>query len=158
MQTEDGATRWGTVDLALHGDGVGQRLMRFADWLMGECMNYALREIWCEQVWIDRNTHQQTARVLFGIQSLAEMKAARNSLGFHLVKPTEWRRHFLGPLPRGTRRRDFKRLACERCRVLGYDIKTDDEADALGILDYALARAKVASLTGAGPLFVDGAR
>lgn len=39
---------------------------------------------------------------------------------------------------KGSARDELKRLTIERCRQLGFAPRKDDEADALGILDYAL--------------------
>lgn len=38
---------------------------------------------------------------------------------------------------RASAREDLKALTIARCRVLGFMVKNDDEADAIGILDYA---------------------
>jgi hypothetical protein len=62
------------------------------------------------------------------------------------VKATEtqihqatWRRHFVGVIPRGTKRVDLKAMAFKRARELGFDPACDDESDALGLLDFMLS-------------------
>lgn len=54
------------------------------------------------------------------------------------INITSWRRHFLGKMPRGTKTKTLKELSMERCRQFGWAPRGDDEADALGLLDYAL--------------------
>lgn len=149
----DGKTESGVIDLTLAGSNVGRRLLRCRSNLQHLVERFDVSAVWCEKVWVNEKTHQETARVLFGIQAIAEMVAAEPGRTFHLVQPVTWRAHFLGKVPRGTKRKELKRLAIDRCRMLGIEPRTDDEAEAVGILDYGLAQAKLASLTGAGPLF-----
>lgn len=54
------------------------------------------------------------------------------------VNNASWRKHFIGPQKRGTKRKTLKDLTIERCQQFGWAPRCDDEADALGILDYAL--------------------
>lgn len=49
-----------------------------------------------------------------------------------------WRRHFIGSMKRGTKTKDLKDYTIERCQQFGWRPRNSDEADALGILDYAL--------------------
>lgn len=55
------------------------------------------------------------------------------------VHQATWRRHFIGSMKRGTKRMDLKDFVIARCRELGMEPRNDDEADALGILDYDLS-------------------
>jgi hypothetical protein len=48
-----------------------------------------------------------------------------------------WRRFFVGK-GAGEKTATFKTWAIERCRQLGWSVRTHDEADALGILAYAI--------------------
>lgn len=54
------------------------------------------------------------------------------------VHMATWRRHFIGSQKRGTKRPELKAMVMDRCRQLGFTPRNDDEADALGILDYDL--------------------
>lgn len=66
----------------------------------------------------------------------------------HAVAVQAWRSHFLGKgwslrgLPKDQRRRELKAAVRRQCKILGWPAKNDDEADALGILDYACAQEK----------------
>jgi len=54
------------------------------------------------------------------------------------INLSSWRKHFVGSMPRGTKRKEWKDYAIERCQQYGWRPRNDDEADALGLLDYAL--------------------
>jgi len=53
------------------------------------------------------------------------------------VPMATWRRHFLGKMPRATKSAELKDLAMQRCRQLGFKPAKHDEAEAIGLLDYA---------------------
>ena len=62
------------------------------------------------------------------------------------VPPSTWRKHFLG---RGTGKRDdMKRAAIVRCSQLGWETFDDNQADALGLMDYARACFRVSATVG----------
>lgn len=85
------------------------------------------------------NTNIDTLRVLAGLAAHAESYAF--AAGLRLVKRVNistWRRHFVGKMPRGTKTKQWKDYAIERCRQYGFTPRRDDEADALGLLDYAI--------------------
>jgi hypothetical protein len=54
------------------------------------------------------------------------------------VNVATWRRHFIGPMPRGTKSPDLKAMTMKRARELGFSPVGYDEADAIGILDHQL--------------------
>jgi hypothetical protein len=61
--------------------------------------------------------------------------------GLRTVMPvniSSWRRHFIGKMPRGTKTKQWKDYARERCRSYGWSPRTTDEADALGMMDYCI--------------------
>jgi|SRR5215831_11914647 len=53
------------------------------------------------------------------------------------------RKHFIGGNPA-----DAKQQVWHRCKVLGYDCKTDDESDAIAVWDFATGKLKVRELAG----------
>ena len=158
--SQDGAVESGVWDLRRHGSSVGERLFGFQTELAALLSDGGPAEhrvVVFETPWVGQKTHQQTARLLMSLAGVAEMVAWEAGAACYEVTAPTWRKHFLGKGrgsgKKGTRRADLKRLAVERCVQLGYVPKTSDEAEALGILDYALASLKAKSLTGAGPLF-----
>ena len=84
------------------------------------------------------NTNIDTLRVLAGLCAHAlSYGSARSLRNVQAVNVTSWRKHFLGKMARGTKSKQLKDYAIERCRQYGFQPRRDDEADALGILDYA---------------------
>lgn len=91
------------------------------------------------QIMLKGHTNVDVLRILAGIAAHVHSFAeARGWRGPHEINNTSWRRGFIGPQKRGTKRQTLKTLTIERCRQLGLSPRCDDEADALGVLDYAL--------------------
>lgn len=84
------------------------------------------------------HTNIDSIRVLSGLAAHAASWAdAMSCRHARSVNMTTWRRHFLGKMPRATKSADLKQYAIERCRQLGFRPGRHDEAEAIGILDYA---------------------
>lgn len=82
-------------------------------------------------------TNIDTLRVLSGLAAITEYFAYGVGLRLCQAVPmASWRRHFIGRMPRGTKSKDWKQYAKERCAHYGWKVRTDDESDALGLLDY----------------------
>lgn len=77
---------------------------------------------------------------LYGLAAHIESIASIRMIPVERIDSRTWRRTFLGPEKdrKGVGTEVLKRMAVERCRDLGMDPETDDEADALGILDHVL--------------------
>lgn len=87
------------------------------------------------------NTNADALFILAGIAAHAHSFAyAKGWSGQRVIEVNiaTWRRHFIGPMKRGTKSKALKDYTGQRCRQLGWSPRNDDEADALGILDYAL--------------------
>lgn len=83
------------------------------------------------------HTNVDTLRVLAGLAAHAEsFAAALGCRSIQAVHQASWRKHFIGRMPRGTKTKAWKDYAMERCRQYGWKPRRDDEADALGLLDY----------------------
>lgn len=84
------------------------------------------------------HTNIDTLRVLGGLASHVESYCeARSCRSINAVNLSSWRATFIGKQKRGTKSATLKDLSIERCHQLGWKPKNDDEADALGLLDYA---------------------
>lgn len=82
-------------------------------------------------------TNIDSLRVLAGLAAHAESWADGMGLrSVQAVNVSTWRKHFIGSQKRGSKRATLKDLTIERCEQLGFKPRRDDEADALGILDY----------------------
>ena len=86
------------------------------------------------------HTTFETIYLAYGLHAHAASYAEAKGIRFHPVNQSVWRRHFLGAMKRGTKRVTLKQYAIERARQLGFTPRNDDEADAIGILDYACDR------------------
>lgn len=85
------------------------------------------------------HTNIDTLRVLAGLAAHVHSFAAAVGIPVPVeVNVSTWRRDFIGPQKRGTKRQTLKALCMERCRQLGFNPRYDDEADAIGLLDFAL--------------------
>lgn len=105
------------------------RLCKFEHLFFEEPLNPAI---------LQGHTNINSLRVLAGLaahaQSFGEAMGMRTINSVHL---NSWRATFIGKQKRGTKRATLKDLSIERCHQLGWNPKNDDEADALGLLDYA---------------------
>lgn len=89
---------------------------------------------------IQGHTTAETILLAYGLYAHAWSYCEAKGIRFYGTNQTVWRRHFLGPMKRGTKRQTLKALAVERARQLGVNPTNDDEADAFGVLDYACDR------------------
>lgn len=83
-------------------------------------------------------TNQDTLDLLIGLAMHAESWA--EAMGCRIIRDVHqatWRRHFLGKMPRATKSAELKDYAMVRCRQLGFKPLKHDQAEAIGILDYA---------------------
>lgn len=84
------------------------------------------------------HTNIDTLRVLSGLAAHAQSYGHAVRVRTQAVNITSWRKHFIGRMPRGTKSKELKDYAIERCQQYGWLPRKTDEADALGILDYAI--------------------
>lgn len=76
-------------------------------------------------------------KLLIGLYTMAEWWAHKLEIPFREVHMDDWRKHFIGVAKGG---RDFlKKKAVAECKSRGWSVKSDDEADAAGVLDFGLA-------------------
>jgi hypothetical protein len=80
-----------------------------------------------------------TIKALAGLAGHVESFCAAIGIQCQAVGLSTWRRHFVGSIPRGTKSADWKHMAMQRCRELGFDVIKHDAAEACGLLDYQLS-------------------
>ncbi len=79
-----------------------------------------------------------------GIVAIVELFALSRGLSIASYYPQSWRATFFAKAERAALKgKDWKRPAIERCRQLGFDPVTHDEAEAIAILDHHLHKAKI---------------
>lgn len=92
----------------------------------------------------DRATAFEVPFLLIGIAAhVNSFCAAKIIRRCEWIHSATWRRHYIGPMKRGRKKWELKDFVEARCRELGMAPRNDDEADALGILDYDLAIAGI---------------
>ncbi len=87
---------------------------------------------------VSGHTNIDTLQTLAGLAAHAESFAAAVKATARPVNVATWRRHFVGSVPRGTKSPDLKAMTMKRCRELGFAPVSNDEGDAIGLLDFAL--------------------
>lgn len=89
------------------------------------------------------HTTFDTLFLAYGLAAHAASFAEAKGVRFHATNQSVWRRHFIGAMKRGTKRATLKDYAMERARQLGMKPRNDDEADAIGVMDYGCDREQV---------------
>lgn len=119
------------------GQDVGWFLDAYHDWLTAMLDVHGPALVVFEAPFITERTHQETARKLMGLAVHTEFVCRRRGLEYREANNATVRKHFIGK-GRGDRA-TLKRLTIEACKARGWAPENDDEADALGLLDYAVA-------------------
>lgn len=99
-------------------------------------------------------TNIQSLRILSGLAAHAESFAEAMGCRVYAINVTTWRKDFIGEdlvkdaqaaarakraaSGKGSATDKLKRLTMDRCRQLGLNPRSNDEGDAIGILDFAL--------------------
>lgn len=98
----------------------------------------------------------KTLKKLIGGIAVLEMAGsmlnkASGPVDVHSIHNMSWKSYWLGGRKRGTDRAEFKRLSVAKAKGLGWDVKTDDEADALGQLHFLLHKLEIRVPWGRNP-------
>lgn len=91
-----------------------------------------------------------------GLVAIAELFACSRGIAIRGYPPQSWRGTFFSKAERAALKgKDWKRPAIERCRQLGFDPVTHDEAEAIAILDHHLLKLKITPSWRAGAAMLD---
>lgn len=107
----------------------------------------------------ERLSNVERAYFMRGVVFLA--LGLRPGIRFIDLSSREWRKHFLGvvrapkEIPASQRRAWLKKEARKKCIERGWFVKSDDEAEALGVLDCARAMLNPNHGTSTTPLFAE---
>lgn len=88
-------------------------------------------------------TSPRTQKTLIGFVGVAELAAEILGIESHSIHNMSWRRRWLGAQKRGTKREQWKALSVQKAARLGWDVRGDDEADALGQLHSLLGQLQI---------------
>lgn len=150
--------RSGTWRVAPPATGIGVFLHRFDEQLTERLRLFAPTYVIFEAPWVGPQTHQDTARKLLGLAGETERVCHREGLAERNVYEANnaaVRKHFCGK-GRGPRA-EMKDRVIRACRERGWAPESDDEADALAVLDYAIHWLRLPVSLPVGGLFGDAA-
>jgi hypothetical protein len=88
-------------------------------------------------------TSPKTQKTLIGFVGVAELAAEILGIESHSIHNMSWRRLWLGSQKRGTKREQWKALSVQKASRLGWDVRGDDEADALGQLHFLCGKLEI---------------
>lgn len=154
LATSIGWARWhspktvacGNKLLPKSGPDVGTFVDKFEEWLTGMLRVDQPELVVFEAPLVYEGTHQDTARKLLGLAVMTEFACKRAACRYLEVNVSDVRTHFLGTgygkhaLRKPGEVKNWqavRRMTFERCKLKGWLPDTDDEADALAVLDYA---------------------
>lgn len=89
------------------------------------------------------HTTFDTLFLLYGLVAHAHSWCEAKGVRIQCPNQSTWRRNFIGARKRGTKSVDLKAMTIERARELGFSPSNDDEADALGILDWGCVAERI---------------
>lgn len=105
---------------------------------------------------VDREHSAATAMALIQLTGAIRAAAKRAGAKVHLASVQTVRKHFIGV---GNLKRDeAKKAVMDRCRLLGWSVKNDDQGDATAVWAYGMARLYPKWAPQTGPLFAAGER
>lgn len=157
----DGPEEWkpltGTVRFAADGDDFGRAYVGFEKWLTDligvqkpDIMAFEAPLIVGGPRGTTRPTNANTVRLLFGLAAVAEMVGSRAGLRVFECHIQTVRRHFVG------NGRCQKPEVRARCKLLGWDVQSNDAADAAAIWDFARSQFRPSAAHRTTPLFAAG--
>lgn len=134
----DGSVASGSKALGPDDMRIGPLLSNYAEWLRCRIIEHMPDVIYYEQPWVGPKTHQKTALMLIGLAALTEMVGHQQRVMVRpALNPTAVK-HFTGS--GGGKREVRKARVMAECLARGWRPETQDEADAMAILDYARAQ------------------
>lgn len=143
----DTTPRTGTQPVPKHGENYGATLSYVSKWLTEACSAHHVRQVVFESPFIGGLTNPTVVRSMCSLADHIDFWCFSMGIPCREVSVQTWRKHFLG---RGTAPRNaavgpkaarqwLKTQAMTACAARRWDVRTDHEADACGILDYVLA-------------------
>lgn len=97
----------------------------------------AITSVWYEAPIMTRVDKLRTVQLLLGLANMVEWWCFKLDIPCRQAEMRDWRKHFTGITTGG--RDVLKQAAIDACRLRGWAVDSDDEAEALGVLDYGLA-------------------
>jgi hypothetical protein len=148
----EGVVEHSSYQLPKTGEDVGMFLAYFRKWLESTIARNRPGEVIFESPILPDKTSISTLRKLYSLAGLTELVALDHKLVCREANISEICTHFLcRGYPRKSELR--KKATVAQCRVRGWPTKDDNDADALALLDYALALKQPSRALASTPLF-----
>lgn len=96
-------------------------------------------------------TSPAATKKLIGMIGTVELCAEILGIEAHAIHNASWRKYWLGSRKRGTQRAEFKELSVAKAKGLGWNVESDDDADALGQLCFLLHKLEIRPNWGRNP-------
>jgi hypothetical protein len=131
-----------------YGDHYGRTLAGVSVWLQKLISEHGVTDVCMEATYIGAVTNPVIMRRICALAEHIDYVCFMFDIRCREVTTQTWRKRFIGrtTAPKGEhtctaarRRKWLKDQAQRTCAVRRWDVKTDDEADACGILDYVLS-------------------
>lgn len=136
------------------GDDLGYFAHAYRTWLTTGLQRHKPARVVFEQpIMRGEGSSLVTLRKLYGLAWQTELTCRDLKIPCQEVNMSDWRVHFLGKGNVPRKREAVKAAVMQMCRVRGFEFDDDNEAEAIAILDYALACATPAFAINASPLF-----
>lgn len=142
-RSDSGRISHGVYRLPSTGKNVGAFLDKFDLWLSDMVTTHQPQRLLYETPWVGPQTSQDTARKLLCLGGFTEFICHRREVDCWEANNASVRAHFIGK-GRGERG-ELKRLTIAKCRERGWAPKSDDDADALAMLSFAMAEWEIAA-------------
>lgn len=158
---KDGAPTWGSFLLGPWEDHEGERMLEFDDWFDRAIHSLKVTHVFIEMpaTQLDHRESLSANIATFGIPALIAMVCKNYDIELAVVTPSSWRTAFIGTgsAPKGLvqkqRRPWLKEQAKKACAARGWLVANDNEAEALGILNYGIMSIDPVYASRQGPLF-----
>ena len=152
-------------DIVSFDEELGAFNRQYRRWLTDQIKRYGISEVVIEAAILPTgNTNIVTLKKAYAINMNTHDIAKHLGCSVTEVQNGTWRAHFLcGRMPpkehrgRGKLSAWYKQAVKQRCAERGWRVRDDNEADALGILDWARAQRDPAYAVHSTPLFEQAA-
>ncbi len=133
---------YGTYDLPQTGPDIGRMLRAYDDWWRHMAAVHKPTHLCFEAPFVGGpRMNNVTIYKLINLAGHTEYAAQASGVRYFQVAIPKWRKHFFGK--GGGKRDEMKALAMRECTRRGWRPADDNQADALGMLDYAAHCLKV---------------
>lgn len=128
-------------EFGIEGKALGRFALNYSRWLAAKLAG--VEECFIEEMFLGKQTQAATIIKLGGLRSETARACEMRGVRCDTVPLGKWRLHFIGTAaaPKSVQKAKkgpawLKARAMEECRKRGWNVKTHNEAEALGILDY----------------------